>query len=101
MRLNNYSILPEQYFSLDYAPLVVNIQIIKEFTPDVQYIIKNSEEEINFTSDIIKCFKEIDTIYLMNKESLENIVQDLTRKQDHLWYKHLKRVNIVQWSKDW
>ena len=47
-------------------------------------IIKNSKEEINFTSDIINCFKEIDIIYLMSKVLLENTVQVLAKKQDHL-----------------
>jgi len=54
------------------ALLVVNIQIIKEVVPDIQYtIIKNSEEESNFTSDIIENFKKINTLQLTSKESLE------------------------------
>jgi len=64
-------------------------------------IIKNSKEEINFTSDTINCFKEIDIIHLMSKVLLENTVQVLAKKQDYLWHKYLKKVNIVRWSKNW
>ena len=33
--LNNYSILPELWYLLDHAPLIVDIQIIKEVIPNV------------------------------------------------------------------
>jgi len=59
LELNNYSIFSESWYLLDYALLVVDIQIIEEFIPDVKHtIIKNSEEEIEFTSDVIKNFKK-------------------------------------------
>ena len=70
--LNNYSILSKLWYLSDYALLVVDIQIIKKVIPDVQYtIIKNSEEESNFTSDIIENFKKINTLQLTSKEFLE------------------------------
>ena len=70
--LNNYSILSKLWYLSDYAPLVVDIQIIKKVISDVQYtIIKNSEEESNFTSDIIENFKKINTLQLTSKEFLE------------------------------
>ena len=49
LELDNHSILSKSQYPSDYAPLVVDIQIIKEFIPDIRCtIIKNSEEEIYF-----------------------------------------------------
>jgi len=60
--LDNHSILPELQHSSDHTPLVVNIQILEEFIPEVRpTIIKNNKEEIKFTSEVIKRFKKIDT----------------------------------------
>jgi len=42
-------------------------------------MIKDSEKEKKFTSDVIKNFKKIDTLYLSSKKSLEIVVQELTR----------------------
>jgi len=62
----------------DYAPLTVDISIIKEFVLDKQYmIIKNS------------------------KDLLELIVQEFENKSDVIWYKHLRYVNITKHSKAW
>jgi len=70
---------------LDHASLVVVIQIIKEFIPDIKYtIIKNNKEKMEFTSDIIKNFKKINTLHLINKKSLEVTVQEITRTQEKL-----------------
>ena len=70
--LNNHSILSKLWYLSDYALLVVDIQIIKKVISDVQYtIIKNSEEESNFTSDIIENFKKINTLQLTSKDFLE------------------------------
>jgi len=63
-------------------------------------IIKNSEEEIEFTSDVINNFKKIDTLYLMSKESLETTVQEFVKTQEQLWHKYLKWVKIVWQSKN-
>ena len=69
---------------MDHAPLGINIQIMEEVIPDVRStIIKNSKEEIKFTSNVIKDFKKIDTWYLSSKESLESIIQEFTKI---LWY---------------
>ena len=70
--LNNYSILSKSQYLSDHASPVVVIQIIKEFIPNIRCtIIKNSKEEMEFTSDIIKNFKKINTLHLINKKSLD------------------------------
>jgi len=80
LELDNHSILPKSQYLSDHVPLVVDIQIIKEFIPDIRcIIIKNSEEEMKFTSDVIKNFKNIDILHLISKESLEVMVQEITR----------------------
>jgi len=76
---------------LDHTPLVVDIQIIKEFVQDIRYtIIKNSEDKINFTSDILKNIKKINTLNLTNKELLKLTIQEFARILNCIWQKHLK-----------
>jgi len=46
LELDNYLILPDLQYLLDHAPLVVDIQIIKEFLQDIRCtIIRNSKEK--------------------------------------------------------
>jgi len=72
LELGNHLILPDLQYSLNYTSLVVNIHISKEFVQDDRCtIIKNSEKEIKFISKVIENIKKINTLYLMNKESLE------------------------------
>ena len=74
--IDNYNILSELHYLLDYAPLTVNVCITKEFVQDkCQTIIRNSQEENYFISDPIKANENIDTIIILDKESLKFIVQ--------------------------
>ena len=62
LEFNNYTIYPEFQYSSDHALLKVGISIIKEFVLDKQYkIIKNSEEENHFITELIKAIKKINT----------------------------------------
>jgi len=73
LEFNSHIILSELQYSLDYAPLVVDIHITEEFIQDKWCtIIKNSKEEEEFTSDLIKAIKKIDTSYLVDKEFVKN-----------------------------
>jgi len=70
---------------------VVEIHISKEFFQNKRYsIIKNSDEEMKYIFEIIKNFKKVDTLHLMNKESLEFVVQEFATILDHMWQKHSK-----------
>ena len=72
LEFNSYTILLELWYSLDHAPLVVDIHITKEFIQDKRCtIVKNSKEKEEFTSDLIEAIKKINISYLVNKESLE------------------------------
>ena len=73
-------ILPEFWYSLDYTPLIVNISINKEFIQDKQWsIIRNSEEEKKFVTELTFTLGNIDITDISNKGSLENIVQEYAR----------------------
>jgi len=78
----------------NYAPLTVDISIIKEFVLDKRCtIIKNSEEEDHFVAELIEAIKKIDIKQLMDKDSLKLAVQEFTNKSDIIWHKHSKYIN--------
>ena len=73
----------ELHYLSNYALLIVDISIIKEFIPNKQYtIIKNSEEENKFITDLIKTIKKIGTEQISNKNLLELAVQEFANKSD-------------------
>lgn len=45
---------------------------------------------MKYIFEIIKNFKKVDTLHLMNKESLEFVVQEFATILDHMWQKHSK-----------
>jgi len=102
LELNNHTIHPELHFSSNHALLTVDITIKKEFVQDKWHtIIKNSEKEENFTSELIEVFSNIDTLYIVNKNALELIVQEYLRILNFIWYKHSQNINITRHSKAW
>lgn len=102
LELNNHSILPELWYLSDHTSLVVEIHISKEFFQNKRYsIIKNSDEEMKYIFEIIKNFKKVDTLHLMNKESLEFVVQEFATILDHMWQKHSKWVKTTKQLKYW
>jgi len=78
IEIDNYSILLELCYPLDHTLLTIDISITKEF---IQYctIIKNSEKEENFISNLIKAIRNIDMIKILDKDSLELIVQEYAK----------------------
>jgi len=52
-------------------------------------IIKNSKKEENFISNLIKAIGDINTITILDKDSLELIIQEYIRILKIIWYKHL------------
>ena len=78
--IDNHSILPYLRYSSDHTPFVIDISIADKFIQDKRYtIIKNSKEEKKFIFELIKGFKSIDTSIILNKNSLEIIIQEYTR----------------------
>jgi len=102
LEFDNYTILPESQYPSDHALLIVDIHIIKEFIQDKRCtIIKGSKEDLKFISTLIKSIKRISTSQLMDKESLELIVQEFIRILNLLWQKHFKCIKITKHLKKW
>ena len=60
---------------MDYASLVIDISIAKEFIQDKRHtIVKNSKEEKKFIFELIKGFRSIDMSIILDKNSLEIII---------------------------
>ena len=71
---------PASKYSLDHALLIFNIFISEEFIQDKwQTIIRNSEEEEKFVTELTNTLGNINTTDISSKEFLENIVQEYTR----------------------
>jgi len=102
IEINNYIILPELWYPSNHALLTIDISITEELIQNkCQTIIRNSKEEENFIADFIKTIRNINTTTILDKDALENTVQEYTRILEMIWYKHLKYVNITRWSKNW
>ena len=77
--LNNHIIHPEWRLSSDHTPLTVNIAIIEEYIQTKKCtIIKNSKEERNFITELIKIIKFLDMEQISSKKILKQIVQKFT-----------------------
>jgi len=76
VKINNYYILSEIQHLLDHVPLTVNISIMEKFIQDKWHtIIRNSKEEENFILELKNAIGNINTSNILDKESLESIVQ--------------------------
>jgi len=74
---------------------------MEEFIQEKQCtIIRNSEEE-NFVSELMNVIRNIDTSSILDKESLETIVQKYVRISKSIWYKFSQYINITKYSKAW
>jgi len=64
-------------------------------------IIKNSEKEKNFTTELIKAIKRIYTDNITSKEVFKQIIHEFANNMDRIWFKNSKIVNITKYSKSW
>ena len=102
LELDNYMIHLEQRNSSDYTSLTVNIFIDEEYVPTKRHtIIKNSEKEDKFITELINSIKRLDTKNLTSKVTLKQTVQRFADKSDVIWFKHSKLINITKYSKAW
>jgi len=87
---------------LDHAPLTVKISILEEYIQSKkQTIIKNSNKESKFISDVTDLVKSLNTIYIDSIEDLKSTVQKFADYTDKIWLKHSKMINITRHSKLW
>ena len=89
IEIDNHIILPELWYPSNHASLTIAEELIQN---KGQTIIRNSEEEENF----IKVIRNINTTTILDKDALENTVQEYARISETIWYKHLKYVNITR-----
>ena len=76
--INQYSIHLEWQLTSDHAPLSITIPIMNEIinTSKLSILIK-SKQEVVFIKEIILSFKNLDTSNIINKEYLEDVVNNL------------------------
>ena len=86
----------------DHAPLTIIILISKEYIKSSKRsIIINSEEETSFIKDLISSIRNLHTSNLLDKNSLERVVNKFTKAVEYAWEKNLKIINITKHSKSW
>jgi len=79
IKLNSYIIHPKFQFLLDHALLTVNIISREVIQEEYRTIIKNSEDKNKFILDLVKAIGKIKTTTILDKDTLDNIVQDYIR----------------------
>ena len=89
--LDNHSIYPDLYLSLDHAPLLVLIAIKDENIDSFKSsIVKNSKEEKNFIKDISYAIKNIDISDLSSHSKLEEVTNSLISRIEYAWNMNAK-----------
>ena len=84
--LNNHSVHPDWYFSLDHASLTVSIAIDEENINSFRYsIVKNSEEEVSFIKKVKHAIRSVDISDISDPIKLEETTNSLTSKIKYIW----------------
>jgi len=100
--LNKHIIHPDRRLSSDHVPLTITIPITKEFIHSSKLKIpKNSKEEEIFVKEIINIFKALNTLSIINHESLEYTINSLATRIEQAWLSNTKNINITKHSKKW
>ena len=73
---------------------------MEEFIQEKQHtIIRNSKEKENFISELTNMIGNINISNILDRESLELIIQEYVRISESTWYKFSWCVNIIKHSK--
>ena len=98
--LNRYLIHPDSRLSSNHAPLTITIPIADEIVSTSKLSIpQNNKKEIAFVEEVILIFKNLDTSNIINKNNLENTVNQLEALIKQAWTKNTKRLRIMKHSK--
>ena len=100
--LDNHSILPEWYLSSDHAPLIIDIPIFEEVIQTSKLAISlNSEQETKFIKDVISNFSKLDTSNIVDINTLDQIVNQLSVTVEQMWLQNAKKSRSSKHSKQW
>jgi len=101
-KLDQHLIHPDSCLSSNYAPLTITIPIADEIVSTSKLSIpQNSKQEIAFVEEVILIFKNLDTYNIIDKNNLENTVNQLEVLIKQAWTKNAKRLRITKYSKQW
>jgi len=100
--INQHSIYLEWQLTSDHVLLSITIPIVDEIinTSKLLILIK-SEQKVAFIEEIISSFENLDTSNIVNKECLEDVVNNLDLLVNQAWNKNMKRTRITKYSKKW
>ena len=99
-KLNNHTIHLEWQLTSDHAPLMITIPIAEELVLTSKILLpKNSKEEEVFIKEVAFVFKSLETLNLLNHESLEQVINSLVARVKQAWNANARRVNITKHSK--
>jgi len=100
--LDQHLIHPDSHLSSDHTPLTITIPITNEIVSTSKLSIpQNSEQEITFVEEVILIFKNLNMSNIINKDNLENTVNQLKVLIKQVWTKNAKRSRITKHSKQW
>ena len=100
--LNNHLIHSNWHLTSDHVPLTVTIPITEEFVQTSKLsLLKKSNEEKVFVKEVISIINSLDTLNLLNQESLEQVICLLVSRINQAWNANTRKVNIMKHSKKW
>jgi len=101
-KLNSHSIHPSWRLTSNHTLLTITILIKEEHVMTSKFSLsKNSEEEEEFIKEVTHVFKSLDTTNLLDRESLEQVVNLLAASIKQAWNANTRRVKITKHSKIW
>jgi len=94
--LNSHSIHPSWRLTFNHVPLTITVTIEEEYIITSKFFLsKNSEEEEKFIKEVTCVFKSLDTTNLLDRESLEQVVNLLTASIEQAWNANARRVVVA------
>ena len=101
-KLNNHAIHPDWQLTSDHTPLTVTISIEEEFVQTAKLLLpKKSNKEEAFIKEVSSIIKSLNTLNLLNQESLEQVINLLVARTKQAWNTNARKVNITKHSKKW
>jgi len=73
---------------------MITISIVEELILTSKFLLpKNSEEEKAFIKEVALIFKFLNTLNLLNHESLKQVVNSLVARVEQAWNANVRRAN--------